>query len=463
MSHYHLIGIGGTGLSAIARLLIELGHQVSGSDMVVSPLAKDLRKIGVKVYEGHAADQVTGADLIIRSSAIPDENPEVIAGLKTHIPVVKRIEFLDKLTNGKKVIAIAGTHGKTTTTAMCAWVFHTLNLDPSYIIGGVSKNLGVNAHAGEGAFFVIEADEYDRMFLGLQPDILVLTTIEHDHPDFYPTESLYFDAFRDLTRQIKQGGTIIACKDDPGVMKIISAVGKEREVHTYGTSSDSDYKISDLTHKANHGVSFVVGSDLFKAQGKHQYQVDMILPGRHIALNAAAAISVSSECGLSIDNACRTLEMFSGTGRRFDILGAAAGVIIIDDYAHHPTEIQATIAAARSKYPDQQIWTVWQPHTYSRTKTLFDDFAASFKNSDHVIVSEIYASREKKETYSSISVVEAMGHKDARYIKKLDDIITFLSGELKSGDVLLVLSAGDANRVSRSVYENLMEREVKRA
>jgi len=463
MSHFHLIGIGGTGLSAIARLLIELGHQVSGSDIVISPLAKDLRKIGARVYEGHNANQVAGADLIIRSSAIPDENPEVVAGLETHIPVVKRIEFLGKLTKGKKVIAIAGTHGKTTTTSMCAWVFHSHGLDPSYIIGGVSKDLGANAHAGKGEYFIIEADEYDRMFLGLQPDILVLTTIEYDHPDCFPTESLYFDAFRDLTHQVKPGGKIIACKDDLGVMNIITTIGKEQYVSTYGTSPESDYQITNLAHESSQGVSFSIGSDYFEEQGEHEYQLNMILPGVHVALNAAAVISVGSECGFSIDKTCRSLEVFSGTGRRFDTLGTAAGVTVIDDYAHHPTEIQATLSAARCKFPDRQIWTVWQPHTYSRTKTLFEGFAASFNDSDHVIVSGIYASREKEEVYSSRSIVDAMDHEDAQYIEKLDDIITFLSRNLKQGDVLLILSAGDANRVSRSIFDNLTEREVKRA
>ena len=463
MSHYHLIGIGGTGLSAIARLLVELGHSVSGSDMVLSPLALGLREIGVKIYKGHDANHVLGADLIIRSSAVPDVNPEVVAGLNVHIPVVKRIEFLSTLTKGKKVVAIAGTHGKTTTTAMCAWIFHSLNLDPSFIIGGVSKDLKTNAHAGKGTFFIIEADEYDRMFLGLKPDVLVFTTIEHDHPDCFPTESSYFDAFRELIHKVKKDGKIIMCLDDPGVMKVFPTAQKERKVRTYGTSSTADYTISKITHTLAQGVSFSIGSDLFPVPIENQHQLNMKIPGLHNALNAAAAISVCNECGVIKEKVFNSLEMFSGTGRRFDILGSAAGITIINDYAHHPTEIQATIAAARAKYPDRNIWTVWQPHTYSRTKTLFSDFTISFNQSDHVIVSGIFASREKREEFSANLVVEAMDHSDARYIEKLDEIISLLTRELQSGDVLLVLSAGDANQVSSSVFDNLKEREANNA
>jgi UDP-N-acetylmuramate--alanine ligase len=455
MAHYHLIGIGGTGLSAIARLLIELGHQVSGSDMVLSPLAQDLVDIGVRVYEGHSADQVMGADLIIRSSAVPDSNVEVIAGLNAHIPVVKRVNFLGELTAGKKVIAFAGTHGKTTTTAMCAWVFTKLGLDPSYIIGGVSKDLGTNAHAGSGDHFIIEADEYDRMFLGLRPDMLVLTIIEHDHPDNYPTESEYFQAFRDLTQQVKPGGSIIACKDDPGVVKIIDQVDSSLKVITYGTRKDSNFHVGNLKHIPGRGVSFTINSNF---DNKIRLDFNLSIPGQHNALNAAAVISVCSQSCLSIENACQALERYSGVGRRFDILGTVGGVTIIDDYAHHPTEIRATISAARGKYPDRQIWTVWQPHTYSRTKELFEEFKAAFGESDHVIVSEIYASREKQEDYSSKEVVLSMEHPDARQIAELDDISDFLIRNLKSGDILLVLSAGDADRISQAVFKNLKEK-----
>lgn len=462
MTHYHLIGIGGTGLSAIARVLIELGHQVSGSDMVLSPTAQELSKMGATVYVGHDANQVIGADVIIRSSAIPDSNVEVIAGLNTHVPVVKRMDFLNELTASKKVIAVAGTHGKTTTTAMCAWVFHHLGLDPSYIIGGVSKNLGTNAHAGEGDFFIIEADEYDRMFLGLEPETLILTIVEYDHPDYFPTESAYFQAFQELTQQVKPAGRVIACKDDPGAMMVLNKTRLNLKKITYGTRANSDYRISGMNSIPHKGIRFSLVNQNPGLEESSQGQIELAIPGRHNALNAAAVVAVCREHGISFDDIKVALEKYSGTGRRFDILGTANEVTIIDDYAHHPTEIRATLSAARCRYPECTIWTVWQPHTYSRTKELIEAFKDAFKESDHVIVSGIYASREKKQDYSSEGIVGKMHHPDARQISELGDIASYLTDHLKPGDVLLVLSAGDANWVSREVFENLKARETSR-
>jgi len=458
MVHYHLIGIGGTGLSAIARVLFERDNTVSGSDMLLSPLAQELIDLGISVVIGHHKRNISGADIIIRSSAIPDSNPEVKAALAAGIPVLKRRDFLVQLTAGSKVIAIAGTHGKTTTTAMIAWCLSALGSDPSYVIGGSAKNLGGNAHAGKGKYFVIEADEYDRMFLGLTPDILVITNIEHDHPDCFSTAEEYLNSFLELTRNIKSDGTLIVCADHSGITQLLTKMEGKHKTITYGTSSRCDYKIDSIHHTPGCGVDFILENTRSDKGSFKNKPVNLSVPGKHNAFNAAAALAVIDTIGLPTLDAITALKQFIGTGRRFDILGEFAGIPIIDDYAHHPTEIQATISAARSHYPDKNIWTVWQPHTYSRTQQLSDDFTKSFGKSDHVIITEIYASREKVRSYSSKTIVANMDHPDARYIAQLQDVTKFLMRNLSDGDVLLVLSAGDANQISQDMLNYFKEK-----
>jgi UDP-N-acetylmuramate--alanine ligase len=455
MSHYHLIGIGGTGLSAIARVLYERGHEVSGSDLLLSPLAQELRDMGVKVSIGHLAEQVEGADTVIRSSAIPDSNVEVAAALKAGIPVLKRIDFLKELTAGQKVIAVAGTHGKTTTTAMIAWCLQSLGLDPSYVIGSPAKNLDSNAHAGQGDYFVIEADEYDHMFLGLTPDILVVTNIEHDHPDCYPTPEIYFQAFLDLSELITSNGKLITCADHPGSARLMRSVREDLKTLAYGTQPDVDYRISHISHAPGCGVSFDLQFSTESGKPRSFKRIQLEIPGDHNACNAAAALAAVNESGHSVEQAIEALKAFSGTGRRFDILGEFKGITIINDYAHHPTEIRSTLSAARCRYPDRNIWAIWQPHTYSRTRELMQDFINAFPDCDHVIVTEIYASREKPEDFSSREIVERMQHPDARQIPALKDVTRYLVDNLQSGDVLLVLSAGDADQISHDVMAYL--------
>lgn len=458
MAHYHLIGIGGTGLSAIARVLFEKGSTVSGSDMLLSPLAQELIDLGISVFIGHHKNNISGADIVIRSSAIPGSNPEVKAALAADIPVLKRREFLAELTAGSKVIAVAGTHGKTTTTAMISWCLSALGSDPSYVIGGSAKNLGGNAHAGKGKYFVIEADEYDRMFLGLTPDILVITNIEHDHPDCFPTAEEYLDSFLELIRKIKSNGTLIVCADNSGINQLLAKMERKQKTITYGTSSKCDYKIDNIHHTPGCGVDFILENARSDKSNFKRAPINLSISGKHNTFNAAAAMVVIDTIELLIPEAITALKQFEGTERRFDILGEVAGITIIDDYAHHPTEIQATISAARSRYPDKNIWTVWQPHTYSRTQQLFDNFTKSFDKSDHVIITEIYASREKVRSYSSKTIVANMDHTDARYIAHLQDVSKFLMKNLSEGDVLLVLSAGDANQISQDLLNYFKEK-----
>ena len=458
MTHYHFIGIGGTGISPIAYILVEEGHTVSGSDMIFSPLARELQKLGVRVNIGHDAQNVSGADIVIRSSAIQDNNVEVMAARNIGIPVLKRSDFLGELTRGKSVIAIAGTHGKTTTTSLMAWTLANLGEDPSYIIGGISKNLKSNAHTGKGKYFVIEADEYDGMFLGLRPHLLIITNIEHDHPDYYPTPGIYFNAFKQLVGLINSGGTLLVCKDDPLSESLLNHFPAGVHSYSYGVNSRADFIATDIQHVKDCGINF----SAHQVNGYQIQDIQMQVPGNHNVLNALAVLSAVSLLGFPVEKCRKALESFIGAGRRFDILGTASGVTVIDDYAHHPTEILATLAAARYRFPGQILWTVWQPHTYSRTQTLLKDFLIAFKDSDHVIVTEVYRSREKEQDYSSADLVKQIQHADVKFMGDFKSIITYLTQHLKSGDVLLVLSAGDADQISAQVYEQLQKNEARR-
>jgi UDP-N-acetylmuramate--alanine ligase len=472
MKHIHMIGIGGSGLSAIARLLKEMGYTVSGSDRAETPFVADLRSAGVTISIGHNPENVTGADVVVRSSAIPDDNPEVVAARAAGIPVLKRADFLGGLMAGKTGIAVAGTHGKTTTTAMVAWVLTALGQEPSFIVGGVLNNLGANARAGKGNIFVIEADEYDRMFLGLKPVIEVVTNIEHDHPDCYPTPADFQAAFVEFMKLLPPDGVVVACAEDAGAEALLTEAKRlGRKTVAYGISDQLSVMVgqsptmtSDQWTVAKNLHTNERGGFSFEAIiNRKSAIVNLQVPGEHNVRNALAALTVASLLGLSLEAAAQALGQFTGTGRRFEVRGEANGVVVIDDYAHHPTEIRATLAAARSRYAGRRIWAVWQPHTYSRTQTMFDQFSNAFADADQVIVTEIYAAREPVQDYSAAQVVQAMPHPSAQFIPNLPAISNYLVSHLRPGDVLLVLSAGDADLVSTQVLAYLQKSEVRHA
>ncbi|HNR46569.1 MAG TPA: UDP-N-acetylmuramate--L-alanine ligase [Anaerolineaceae bacterium] len=455
MAHIHLIGIGGSGLSAIARLLIERGYTVSGSDKQLSPLTRELAELGAHIYAGHASENIQGADVVVRSSAVPDDNPEVVAALACGTPVLKRHDFLGELMEEYLGIAVAGTHGKTTTSTMLAWMLTALGQEPSYILGGISKNLGTNAHAGKGRAFVIEADEYDRMFLGLRPDIIVLTVVEHDHPDCYPTMTDYLDAFTAFVQLLHPGGLLLTGYDDPIARSFNSQVAADCGSFTYGLDAQADYTATELTQHPKGGYAFQASY-----RGKPLAQVTLQVPGEHNVCNALAALAVAHQLNLDLSAAAEALGEFAGAGRRFDVLGEAQGITVINDYAHHPTEIQATLAAARSRYANRRIWAVWQPHTYSRTQTLLDRFITAFGDADEVLVTDIYAARDYDPSFSAAQVVAQMQHPAAHFTPTLAEATDYLLHHLQSGDVLLVLSAGDADKISKQVLDTLTHREV---
>jgi len=460
MTHVHFIGIGGSGLSAIARLLKESGYEVTGSDRALSSFALDLQSVGVTIHVGHHPRNVAGADMVIRSSAIAEDNPEVIAAVQAGIPVYKRADFLGQLMSEKSGIAVAGTHGKTTTTAMIAWTLYAMNRDPSFIVGGTLDNLKVNARAGKGNQFVIEADEYDRMFLGLKPQIEVVTNLEHDHPDCYPTFEDMYAAFQGFVDLLPLDGTLIVCAEDKGAVSLLSyARRKGLNVISYSVQGEmtinSPQWMQARALKPNQRGGFDFSAMTNAGATIASVNVSLQVPGEHNVRNALAALTVIAALGIPLQEAADALSEFTGTGRRFEVRGETKGVTVIDDYAHHPTEIRATLAGAKARYPGRRVWAVWQPHTYTRVQTLFFEFSRAFGDADEVLVTEVYASREAKQDFSSAEVVAAMPHSSARYTGSLEDTTEYLLKNLRSGDVLLVLSAGDADQISADVLKKL--------
>lgn len=460
MRRVHFIGIGGTGLSAIAVVLLERGLDVSGSDRHASSVLTRLQQAGARIMFTHHADNIQGADVVVRSSAVSDDNIEVQAAKTAGIPVLKRSEFLEQLLEDTKVIAVAGSHGKTTTTAMIAWMLNQLGLDPSYIIGSTSIDLASNAHAGSGEYFVIEADEYDGMFLGLAPTVAIVTNIEHDHPDCYPTQESYQQAFRRFVLKIVPKGVLLACQDDPGAAHLASEfvlLGGKSLV--YGLdNSNLDFSAMDLTLNVSGSYNFTMGA----RDGEETAQVALQVPGIHNVRNALAALSVAEILELPLRQSAHALGAFRGTGRRFEVRGEPGGVVVIDDYAHHPSEIRTTLEAARARYGNRRIWAVWQPHTFSRTRMLRTEFCMSFESVDRVIVTEIYAAREETppDGFSSLRLVQEMrqqptkSEKTVDFAATLDDAMSLLQKNLRHGDVVIVLSAGDANRISDGLIEH---------
>lgn len=451
-SHIHFIGIGGAGLSAIARVLMDLGYRVSGSDRVASALTAALSSEGATVFIGHRAGQVDGADAVVISSAVAADNVEVQAARARGIPIVKRADFLGAMMSGRTAVAVAGSHGKTTTTGMIATLCLAAGQDPTFIVGGQIAHLGTNARAGGGPF-VIEADEYDRTFLGLKPTIAVVTNVEHDHPDCYPTPHDFHSAFEAFVDLLPSNGTLIVCADDPGAR----ALGERRadsaggQVARYGLAADAHWRAVDVQPNGAGGSDYVA---LHEGESRGLFRLRV--PGLHNVVNSLASLAVADRLGVPLTLAAQALRDFRGMERRFEIKGVAQGVTVVDDYAHHPTEIRATLAAARINYPGRKIWAVWQPHTFSRTKALLNDFATAFGDADHVLVTPIYAARESDDLgVSSAAVVAAMVHKDARLVADLQTAVDVLEAEVTANDVVLTLGAGDGYLIGEQLLARL--------
>ena len=449
--HIHMIGIGGTGLSAIAAVMMASGYKVSGSDKKSTVITDRLQQSGARIHIGHKEDNIVGAETVLASSAIPESNPELQAARAKGIVILRRQELLATLMVGRIGCAVAGTHGKTTTTAMLATCLLRAGLDPSFIVGGVLRDLGINAYHGSGEPFVVEADEYDRMFLGLRPKVAIVTSVEYDHPDCYSSLAEIQNAYLEFAMLVPSDGRLIVNIDDAGA-RAIGTEAKEAGVPvvTYSLNRDADWRASDLKRGSDGGCKFMLwgpGNDRQSA-----LSVAMRLPGEHNVSNALAALAASDFFGLSESVLLPTLKVFRGVERRFETKGNIGGVTVVDDYAHHPTEIEATLSAARLSFENRPLWVLFQPHTFSRTRALLAEFANSLSDADHLLLMDIFPSREVDDgLVSSADILALMEHQSAYLVSTHDAALSFLTDNLQSGDVLLTLGAGDVYQVGEQV------------
>lgn len=444
----HMVGIGGAGMSGIAEVLLNQGYEVSGSDMSDSAVVRHLRDLGAHVAVGHAAENVGDVQVLVKSTAISDENPELVEARRRNIAIIPRAEMLAELMRLRQGIAIAGTHGKTTTTSLTASIFDTAELDPTVIIGGRLNAYGTNAHLGHGEYLIAEADESDGSFLCLLPIINVVTNVDEDHLDHYKTRQGIDDAFVQFMNNVPFYGLNIVCGDDPGVRALLARV--KRPVLTYGFAEDNVLRAVPLECGVRN--NFEVWRD-----GVKLGQVSLPQPGRHNMLNALAAIGAAMEVDISFEKCVEGLNGFGGVGRRFEFKGERGGVTVVDDYGHHPAEIAATLATARQVFPGRRIVAAFQPHRFSRTQAHFGEFCKVFDNVDQLLLTEIYAASEKPipgvSGQSLAQGIRQVSTTPVEYFQTLNDLAAALPDVLREGDVLLTLGAGSITRLGPAWLE----------
>ena len=435
----HFVGIGGIGMSGIAEVLAERGLRVSGCDLRPSRATEMLAERGIHVFTGHDPSHLDGVDTVVVTAAVRGDNAEIDEAMRRGLSVWKRKEILGAIAGRKRTVGVSGTHGKTTTTAMIAIVLEEAGLDPTILVGGMLQNIGSNAKNGASDFLVVEADEYDRTFHQLRPEIAIVTNIEADHLEYFGSFDAIVEAFRIFAENLRPGGLLIGCADDPVVAQLLSNVPVR--VVRYGLGPRAELTARNVQFHER-GSSFEVeGFGFFK----------LFVPGEHNVRNALAAIAVARELGVDAHVAAAALAKFLGVDRRFQILGDYAGALVVDDYAHHPTEIRATLDAARSGYPRRRIVALFQPHLYSRTRDFAREFGRALNGADVALVTEIYPSRESPiPGVSGVAVVEAaksFGHRDARFLPRRDEIVPLLDKLLSPGDLLVTMGAGDVYRL----------------
>jgi len=440
----HMVGIGGIGMSGIAEVLLTLGYSVSGSDTKLSTITERLQDLGATVYEGHRAENVEGAHVVVVSSAVKPDNPEVTEAHKRKIPVIPRAEMLAELMRLKYGIAVAGAHGKTTTTSMVASILAAAHLDPTFVVGGRVNQAGTTARVGRGEYFVVEADESDRSFLMYAPVVAVVTTIDREHLDQYSSLDDIQAAFLQFVNRVPFYGAAILCIDEPNVQAIIPSV--KRPIITYGTSSQADLVISDIQLQGLSSEFRLTykGDDLGLFHLPHP-------PGIHNVRNAAAAAAVALYLNVASDLIREGLDKFAGVGRRFDIKGSINNITVVDDYGHHPAEIRATLEAARGcKF--NRLLVLFQPHRYTRTQHLWDEFSRSFNQADLLVLIDIYAASEAPisgiSSEALANAIREAGHKNVHYYRSMQSAIEFILREAKPGDAILTIGAGNVSRAS---------------
>ena len=455
--HVHFVGIGGIGMSGIAEVLLNMSFRVSGSDLRRSDATARLERLGAKIYEEHAAENVNGAHVVVRSTAVRDDNPEIAEARRHSIPVIPRAEMLGELMRLKPhTVAVAGSHGKTTTTSMVATVLAHANLDPTVVVGGVVGAMGSNARLGKSDLMVVEADESDRSFLMLTPTFAVVTNIDREHMDHYADMTDVRRCFADFVNKVPFYGASILCLDDPHVQAVIPEVVRRRI--TYGLSAQADIAAREVRYDKQFGSVFQV-----RREGEPVGEVSLHVPGLHNIYNSLAAVAVGLELEVPFDVIAGALSEFAGVNRRFQFKGEAAGVIVVDDYGHHPTEIRATLVAAKLGSRGRRMVVLFQPHRYTRTQDLMEEFARSFNNADVLMITDIYAASEDPiEGVTAEALVEAVrrfGHKDARHVGTIEEATLALLEEVRPNDMVITLGAGNVYRVGERLPELLRERE----
>tara|TARA_R110000772_G_scaffold267428_1_gene391533 strand:- start:89254 stop:90690 length:1437 start_codon:yes stop_codon:yes gene_type:complete len=449
----HMIGVGGTGMSGIAEVLVNLGYAVSGSDLRPSSVTARLQQLGIEVFIGHAAEHVRDADVVVSSSAVRADNPEVVAARAARVPVVPRAEMLAELMRYRHGIAVAGTHGKTTTTSLIAAVFAEAGLDPTFVIGGLVNSAGSNAQLGASRFLVAEADESDASFLHLQPMVTVVTNIEADHMETYGGDfATLRSTFLEFLHNLPFYGLAVLCVDDPVVAGLLPDLS--RQFLTYGFDEAADYRIMDV-RKQGLTTEFTVS----RPGDLPPLSIQLNMPGEHNVLNATAAIAVA--CDEGVDDAAiqRGLAGFAGVGRRFSVLGelavAGGSALLVDDYGHHPTEVRATLESARQAWPDRRVVMVYQPHRYSRTRDLYEDFVAVLSRCDALLLLDVYPAGEEPipgaDSRSLTRSIRQRGQVEPVFVESIDEVANVLCGILRDGDVVITQGAGNIARLAQDL------------
>ncbi|RNM23217.1 UDP-N-acetylmuramate--L-alanine ligase [Dickeya undicola] len=461
--HIHFVGIGGAGMGGIAEVLANEGYQISGSDLAPNAVTQQLTDLGAQIYFHHRPENVNEASVVVVSSAIAADNPEIIAAHEARIPVIRRAEMLAELMRFRHGIAIAGTHGKTTTTAMVTSIYAEAGLDPTFVNGGLVKAAGTHARLGSSRYLIAEADESDASFLHLQPMVAIVTNIEADHMDTYQGdfENLK-QTFINFLHNLPFYGHAVMCLDDAVIRELLPKVG--RHITTYGFSDDADVRVADYRQVGAQGLFTLA------RQGKPLLNVTLNAPGRHNALNAAAAVAVATEEGIDDDAILRALARFQGTGRRFDFLGEfplqpvngkSGSAMLVDDYGHHPTEVDATIKAARAGWPDKRLVMIFQPHRYTRTRDLYDDFAHVLSQVDVLLMLDVYPAGEAPipgaDSRSLCRTIRGRGKIDPIMVPDVEALPELLAQALQGDDLVLVQGAGNIGKLARRLAENRLQ------
>jgi UDP-N-acetylmuramate--alanine ligase len=449
----HFVGIGGIGMSGIAELLLNLNYEVSGSDLRATSTTERLARLGGTVHKGHRAEHVLGVDVVVVSSAVPPDNPEVVRARAENIPVIPRAEMLAELMRMKYGIAVAGSHGKTTTTSLIASVLAEGGMDPTLVIGGRLNSLGSNARLGGGDFLVAEADESDGSFLMLSPTVAVVTNIDPEHLDHYKDMQNLREAFLRFVAKVPFYGLVVLCMDHPEVCALLPQVRKRYA--TYGLSRQADFRAQEVRQQG--------WETRFRVFHQEQDlgEIHLRMPGQHNVSNALAAVAVGHELDLEFSVVRRGLENFQGIQRRLQIKGKESGVVVVDDYAHHPAEVRATLDAVRKGW-DSRILVVFQPHRYTRTQLCFEEFMSAFHDADLVIVTDIYAAGERElvgvHARKLAEGIRRQGHKEVHYLQEFSEIVSHLATACREGEMVLTLGAGDVYRIGEMLLEELKGR-----